>query len=100
MITYAVGFSRRARRHVEDVRCYIAGQSSPEIANDYVERLLRHCHMLATYPKRGQARPDLRSDARSISFEGRMTIVYRIKAHAVEVIAISYAGRDLGRLLR
>lgn len=100
MTTYEIIFSRRADAHIDEVRLYIAERASPELANDYVDRIIEYCYTLATYPKRGQRRPDLRADARSISFEGRVTIVYRIKAYAVEVIAISYAGRDLGRLLR
>ncbi len=82
------------------MRQYIASQNSPEIANGYVDRIIRHCLKLGEMPHRGTMHEELRPGLRTIPFDRRMTIAFAVVGYTVEVLAIAYAGRDLANLLR
>lgn len=49
---------------------------------------------LETFPERGTRRDDLAPGLRTVGFERRVTIAFRVLPDAVEIVAIAYAGRD------
>lgn len=49
---------------------------------------------LAHFPERGTRRPDIVPGLRTIGFERRVTIAFRVLKTRVEIVAIAYAGRD------
>jgi len=49
---------------------------------------------LATFPERGTIRDDLAPGLRTMGFERRVTIAFRVLDQVVEIVAIAYAGRD------
>lgn len=93
-------FSPEAEEQLEDLRQYIACQASAQVANGYIDRILAHCEKLSNIPHWGTPHNELQPGVRTISFERRTTIAYRILDQRVEVIAIAHGGRDLARLLR
>jgi toxin ParE1/3/4 len=55
---------------------------------------------LATFPKRGTRRGDIAPGLRTIGFERRVTIAFRVLEGVVEIVTIAYAGRDFENGLR
>jgi toxin ParE1/3/4 len=47
--------------------------------------------------ERGQLRDDIRPNIRILSFEGRLTIAFAVKADLVSVLRVFSAGRDWER---
>ena len=79
---------------------YIAEKSGAVRAGDYVSRIEEACMALATFPKRGPRRDDIAPGLRTIGFERRVTIAFRVLTDAVEIVTVAYAGRDFESQLR
>jgi toxin ParE1/3/4 len=79
---------------------YIAEESGHERAGIYISRIEKACMGLGTFPTRGTRRNDIAPGLRTIGFERRMTIAFRVLAEAVEIVTIAYAGRDFESGLR
>lgn len=73
---------------------YIAERSGHSIAGGYIERIEEACMALASFPKRGTRRDDIQPGLRTIGFERRVTIAFRVLKTQVEIVAIAYAGRN------
>jgi toxin ParE1/3/4 len=73
---------------------YISEASGLGIAGGYIERIEVACMSLATFPNRGTKRDDLAPGLRTIAFERRVTIAYRVLKTRVEIVTIAYGGRD------
>lgn len=73
---------------------YIAEASGLRTAGNYVDRIEIACMSLATFPSRGTKRDDLAPGLRTIAFERRVTIVYRVLKTRVEIVTVAYGGRD------
>lgn len=99
MKTYKVILSPEARAQLDDLRAHIATENSAEVANGYIDRIIKHCNSLSTFPHRGTARDDLRPRMRTIPFKRRTTIAFAVELETVTILAISYGGRDLPHLL-
>ena len=78
----------------------IAEKSGAVRAGDHVSRIEEACMALATFPKRGTRRDDIAPGLRTIGFERRVTIAFRVLTDAVEIVTIAYAGRDFESELR
>jgi toxin ParE1/3/4 len=70
------------------------------IASGYIDRIEIGCMSLATFPNRGTKRDDLAPGLRTIAFERRVTIAYRVLKTRVEIVTIAYGGRDFESDLR
>jgi toxin ParE1/3/4 len=79
---------------------YIRNASGTLRADDYIARIEKACFALENFPDRGTRRDDLAAGIRTIGFERRVTIAFRILDQAVEIVAIAYAGRDFESELR
>jgi toxin ParE1/3/4 len=79
---------------------YIAEASGLGIAGDYIDRIEIACLSLATFPNRGTKRDDLSPGLRTIAFERRVTIAYRVLKTRVEIVTVAYGGRDFESDLR
>jgi toxin ParE1/3/4 len=70
-------------------------------ARRYVARVLERCRHIATLPEGGRPRNDLAPGLRSVAFERRLVIIYRIPAPGiVEVTNVFHGARDYGALYR
>jgi toxin ParE1/3/4 len=79
---------------------YIARDNSPEIAIGYIRRTQEACQRLANFPERGRRRDDILPGLRTIGFERRATIAFRVLKTRVEIVTIAYGGRDFEAKLR
>lgn len=75
---------------------YISENSDRSRAAAYVARIETACMGLANFPERGTRRDDLALGLRTIGFERRVTIAFRVLDDVVEIVAIAYAGRNFG----
>ncbi len=99
-MTHKVVFRRRAEARLTELYDYIARQSSPTIAIGYIRRIRTSCLALADFPERGTRRDDILPGLRTVGFERRVTIAFRVSKKRVEIVSIAYGGRDFERELR
>ena len=93
-MTFEIAFHPLAADDLDRIYDFIA-QNSPANAIAFVRRLRRQCFALSELPHRGRRLQDLPGETRSIVFERRAVIVYRIDPAVVIVLRIVYAGRNL-----
>jgi len=54
---------------------------------------------LADFPERGTKRDDILPGLRTIGFERRVTIAFRVQETRVEIVTVAYGGRNFERTL-
>lgn len=86
-----------ARADLKSIFDWVEQAAGPEQALAYVERIRAHYLGLGDFPNRGTDRSDLVPGLRTLAFERRATIAYRVEADAVVILRILHKGRDLGR---
>jgi toxin ParE1/3/4 len=74
--------------------------ASPVVARRYVERIRARCRLIPTLPLAGRPRDDLAPGLRSVAFERRAVILYRVIGETVEISNIFHGGRDYAALYR
>ena len=79
---------------------YIASEASPAVAEKYFERIIAACLSLSTFPERGTRRDDLQPGIRTIGFERRATIVFRVVDREAEILRVFYGGQDFESIIR
>lgn len=99
-VAIEVVLAESAWRDLDEIYDWIAGRSDLETAEGYVARILRLCGSLGEYPKRGTPRDDLTDHIRTIAFERRATIAYRVSPDTVTILRILHHGRDVGAAFR
>lgn len=101
MARHELRFRPAALADLEDIFRYVLRVSaSPVVARRYVERLRARCGHIATLPLAGRPRDDLAPGLRSVAFERRVVIVYRVHNEAVEITNIFHGARDYAALYR
>jgi len=55
---------------------------------------------LANFPNRGTRHDEIRPDIRTIGFERRATIVFRVLRTEMVIVRIFHGGQDYARVLR
>ncbi|EFG9152959.1 type II toxin-antitoxin system RelE/ParE family toxin [Escherichia coli] len=83
-----------AREDLAGIYRFVAADS-PTNAFAYVSRIRRHYQKLAEFPERGAPREELGQGIRLLSFERRVSILYRVEGSDVRVLRILYAGQQL-----
>jgi toxin ParE1/3/4 len=99
-VALKVFFQPRAEADLLALYRYIAETTGLDVAGNYIDRIEVACLGLATFPNRGFRRDDLAPGLRTIAFERRVTIAYRVAKTRVEIVTIAYAGRDFESDLR
>lgn len=79
---------------LEALHDYILDQSGAARAWAYVSRIRAHCEKLQDFPYRSRAADDISPGLRTLIFERRVTIFYRLDDMGVRIVRIIYAGRD------
>lgn len=92
-----VRLSGPAIADLKEIADWIGDRADEDIGEAYVRRIEAYCHRLTHFPNRGSPQDDLEPGLRSIVFEGRATIYYRVEGRTVRVIRILGAGRDPAR---
>jgi toxin ParE1/3/4 len=100
MRRYNVEFLRPAEEDLLNLYETIAAQAGIAIAGSYVDRIEAACLALQTSPLRGASRDDILPGLRTIGFERRATIVFRIRGSRVSIVRVFYGGQDFEHALR
>ena len=81
---------------------YIAAESGPAVAGGYLERLAQTCLSLEMFPERGTRRDHILPGLRTMGFERRATIAFRVLegAREVHILRIFYGGQEYESALR
>ena len=90
-----VAFHPLAFSDLEALDDFIA-RDSPERAASFVGRIRQFCESLAEFPERGRLREDFGAGIRTLSFERRIVVAYRLERRTVVVLRVFYAGQDYG----
>jgi toxin ParE1/3/4 len=94
---FRVVLAAETRRELRKLHNDIARKRSRRIAEGYIRRLKKFIQGLAIAPHRGQHRPGIRADQRTIGFERRVSVIFNVsdKRKVVNVVGIRYAGQEL-----
>jgi toxin ParE1/3/4 len=95
MRKFKVQFRPQAEADLFGLYRYIAEESGFAVAGTYIDRIETACMALATFPRRGTKRDDIRAGLRTIGFERRATIAFEIGRAEVVIVRIFYGGQDL-----
>jgi toxin ParE1/3/4 len=99
-VAVEVCFRPSARADLFNLYDYIARHSGRERAGAYIDRIEAACVALADFPERGTRREELGAGLRTIGFERRATILFRIEPDGVDILRVLYGGRDLAAAVR
>ena len=72
----------------------ILAAGGAERAGGYLGRIQQRCLSLGEFPLSGRARPDVGPGIRSLGFERRVLLAYRVSDERVLILRILYAGRE------
>lgn len=100
MKTFDVRFHVLAEQDLLRLHRYIEDEAGLVVAAGLLGRIQAACRTLATFPERGARRDDLGPGLRTIAFERKATILFRIVESEVTVLRVLYRGRDIVRALR
>jgi toxin ParE1/3/4 len=99
-VRYKVSFRPTAERDLLGLYRWIAEKAGLEVAGRYVDRLEAACMALEIAPERGTRRDDIRLGIRTVGFERRATIAFRVRKREVTILRIFYGGQDFERRLK
>ena len=86
-----------ARHDLFDLYDWIATEADADTAYSYTSRIESRCALLGDYPRQGAPRDDLGEGIRTLTFERRVVIAYRV-GEAVEILRIFSNLRDSGQI--
>ncbi len=100
MRRYSVEFLRPAEDDLLNLYDTISAQAGNVIAGGYIDRIEAACLALQTSPLRGTKRDDILVGLRTIGFERRATIAFRVHGSRVTIVRVFYGGQDFEHALR
>ena len=86
-------FTRAARQDLSELQVQIVAEGGEARAVAYLDRLMQRCLVLEVFPEAG--RPRGPNGTRSLAFERRAVLIYRVAGDSVRILRILYGGRDL-----
>jgi len=99
-VKVSVSFRPQAEADLIGLYDYIAAEAGHAAAGGYIDRIEAACMALATFPKRGTSRDNIRRGLRTIGFERRATIIFQVSDTEVVIARVLYGGRDSDNALR
>jgi toxin ParE1/3/4 len=87
----------RADADLDRIYHWLAPRAGAAVALAYVARIEAACQRLTDFPRRGSPREELKHGIRTVPFERRATIYYRVTETAVEIARILHRGLDAKR---
>jgi toxin ParE1/3/4 len=99
-VAIEVRFRPSARADLFNLYSYIAKRSGRDRAGKYIDRIEAACLRLGSFPQRGTRQEELGPGLRTIGFERRVTILFRVTPDMVEIVRVLCGGRDLKEALR
>lgn len=95
---YEVALTEGAIDDLDALHLRIAGEAGEAVADAYLDRVQRRIEGLSEYANRGTPRDDLAPGVRTLSFERRLVIAYRVTGAEVRVLHIFSSQREYGLL--
>jgi len=96
-VAVELDYRPEARADLASIYAWLADRSDAAAAFAYVSRIEAACQRLIEFPRRGSPHDPLEPGLRSVPFERRATIYYRVTESAVEIVRVLYAGLDADR---
>ncbi|MFV0645057.1 MAG: type II toxin-antitoxin system RelE/ParE family toxin [Sphingomonadaceae bacterium] len=93
---YRVQLSELAIDDLIALHRWITSEADAETATGYIDRIEARIAALSEFPNRGTPRDDLSDRLRTLAFERRLIIAYKINDETVTVLRVINAARDLG----
>lgn len=97
MTTVRILFHPLADEDLETIYNFIA-EDSPQRSIAFVRKLRKFCLGLDDVPMRGRSRDDLAPGVRTITFQKRVIVAYRLLGDDLTVLRLIYAGRDMEKV--
>lgn len=99
-MTFRVIITDDAQTDLFNIYHWVVAEAGVEIADGYYGRIEARLFALDRYPNRGSPREDLGEGIRSVSFERRITILYRVETNIVRIMRIVSSARELGSAMQ
>ena len=90
-----VEWHAQAKADLFELYDWVAERADPDTAYAYTSRIEQKCEALSDFPRRGTPRDHLEPGLRSITFERRVVIAYRVEADRVLVLRLIRTARDI-----
>jgi toxin ParE1/3/4 len=94
-VALEVVFSAPAEDDLNGIYDWIAANADAETAYAYVSRVMTACRKLSLFPARGTPREDLGEGVRTVPYERRAVIAYRVERKVVRILRVLHRGREL-----
>ncbi len=95
MRNFPVIIQDSAKRDVANIRLYLEIQiGSRSIARNIAKRIVKRALRIGLIPFGGRPRDDLSLGLRTVPFEDKAVIAYRVEKNRVLIVRVFYAGRD------
>lgn len=91
---YRVVLSDPALDDLDGISAWIEERAGQQVAEAYDARLRAHIAKLAECPRRGRPDDDISAGLRTLSFERRLRIAYRVEGETVEIYRVFHGARD------
>lgn len=85
-----------AQADLDQIWLFIA-RDNPDVANQFLNRLVNRCQSYANQPLLGEQRRELGSDVRCFSI-GHYVVFYLPQAEGIQVIRVIHGARDIREL--
>lgn len=95
---YEVALTEGAIDDLDALHLWVATEAGEAVADAYLERVQRRIDGLSDYANRGTPRGDLVPDLRTLSFERRLIIVYRVVGAEAQVLRVVSSQHEFGQL--
>jgi toxin ParE1/3/4 len=99
-VVHEIIWRPEARDDLYAIYDWIADQADPDTAYAYTSRIEVFVLRLSHFPNRGTPRFDLSSGLRSVTFERRIIIAYRVESDEVRIVRLIDSARDFARAFR
>ena len=95
-MAFKVVFRGSAERDLANLYRYIRdANNDPAPAARYIQEIRSYCERFSDFPERGTRRDDIKQGLRTVGFERRATIVFRVQGNTVRILRVLYGGRNL-----
>jgi toxin ParE1/3/4 len=99
-VNHKVVWEQSARADLLALYDWIADQADPDTAYRYTARIEGFVETLRGFPNRGTPRDQVSRGLRSITFERKYIICYRVDGSEVIVLRIIHGARDFAKTFR
>ena len=99
-MNHRIVWEQSARDDLLEQYDWVTDQADSNTALRYTSRVEAFADKLRVFPKRGTPRFHLGAALRTVTFERRLVIVYRVEDNDVVILRIIHAARDFAAAFR